>query len=142
MSLMARRCHALLLLRNYLTLKPFNEEQTYLMAPQSLSVAAFLHDDAFWVPSTNPSLTFLVAVGAMATVPRMYHSVASLVYTGAIITAGSNPQGQYAFQSDPATGVFPSELRVEYYYPWWVPAISLTLLTCLFRSSDHGNANM
>ena len=48
----------------------------------------------------------------------MYHSVASLVATGAVITAGSNPQGSYLFQSDPANGVFPSELRVEYYYPW------------------------
>ena len=48
----------------------------------------------------------------------MYHSVASLLATGAIITAGSNPQGSYADQYDPANGVFPSELRVEYYYPW------------------------
>ena len=39
---------------------------------------------------------------------------ASLVATEAIITAGSNPQGHYAFQSDPSTGVYPSELRVEY----------------------------
>ena len=60
--------------------------------------------------------------GATATVPRMYHSVASLVASGAVITAGSNPQGSYYFQSDPATGVYPSELRVEYYYPWWLPA--------------------
>ena len=50
--------------------------------------------------------------------PRMYHSIASLVHTGAVITAGSNAQGTYAFQSDPGTGVYPSELRVEYYYPW------------------------
>lgn len=56
--------------------------------------------------------------GATATVPRMYHSVASLVPSGAVITAGSNPQGSYYFQSDPATGVYPAELRVEYYYPW------------------------
>ena len=60
--------------------------------------------------------------GATATVPRMYHSAASLVATGAVITAGSNPQGSYYFQSDPATGVFPSELSVEYYHPWCLPS--------------------
>ena len=27
-------------------------------------------------------------------------------------------QDGYYFQYDPATGVFPAELRVEYYYPW------------------------
>ena len=74
--------------------------------------------------------------------PRLYHSVASLVHTGAVITAGSNPQGQYAFQSDPATGVFPSELRVEYYYPWWAPAIPLTLRACLFWNKGQGHANV
>ena len=52
--------------------------------------------------------------------PRMYHSVASLVASGAVIAAGSNLQGQYLNQSAPALGVFPSELRVEYYYPWRV----------------------
>ena len=62
------------------------------------------------------------AAGARATVPRMYHAIASLVATGAVITAGSNPQGSYLFQSDPAIGVFPAELRVEYYYPWCAAA--------------------
>ena len=52
----------------------------------------------------------------------MYHAIASLVATGAVITAGSNPQGSYLFQSDPAVGVFPAELRVEYYYPWCAAA--------------------
>ena len=64
------------------------------------------------------TLAHVCCAGATATVPRMYHSIASLVHTGAIITAGSNAQGTYAFQSDPTTGVYPSELRVEYYYPW------------------------
>ncbi|KAK9834905.1 hypothetical protein WJX81_007597 [Elliptochloris bilobata] len=63
--------------------------------------------------------TMRFSAGATATVPRMYHSVASLVASGAVITAGSNPQGSYLFQSDPPNGVFPSELRVEYYYPWY-----------------------
>ena len=54
--------------------------------------------------------------------PRLSHGIASLVPSGAIITAGSNPQGSYKFQTDPATGVYPAELRVEYYYPWCLPA--------------------
>ena len=68
--------------------------------------------------------------GATATVPRMYHSIASLVASGAVITAGSNPQGSYLFQSDPATGVYPAELRIEYYYPWCAPRSSV-LYSCL-----------
>ncbi len=63
----------------------------------------------------------------------VYHSGASLVATGAIITAGSNPQGQYAFQSDPSTGVYPTELRVAYYYPWGVPGVACEALTTAVR---------
>ena len=73
-----------------------------------------------WDSSSCGSLW--ACAGATATVPRLYHGIASLVPSGGIITAGSNPQGSYYFQSDPATGVFPAELRVEYYYPWCLPA--------------------
>ena len=84
--------------------------------------------------------------GATATVPRMYHAIGSLVATGAVITAGSNPQGSYLFQSDPALGVFPAELRMEYYYPWCAAAVcsvlqSLAKLGTVLRlSSQRGCA--
>ena len=75
----------------------------------------------------------------------MYHSIATLVLTGAVLTAGSNPQGQYAFQSDPGSGVFPSELRVEYYYPWCAPGLAGRLLSHLkpaVSAQSSGHAGM
>ncbi|CAK0787896.1 hypothetical protein CVIRNUC_011118 [Coccomyxa viridis] len=57
--------------------------------------------------------------GALATVPRLYHGVATLIASGAIWTGGTNPQGGYQFQSDPANSVYPAELRAEVYYPWY-----------------------
>ena len=77
-----------------------------------------MHGSRCLLRSNGSWLAYACCAGSTATVPRMYHSVASLVANGAIITAGSNPQGRYEFRSDPGSGVFPSELRVEYYYPW------------------------
>lgn len=45
---------------------------------------------------------------APTTIPRMYHSVATLITDGSIIIAGSNPNENFV-----ATGLFPTEYRVE-----------------------------
>ncbi|KAH9892649.1 DUF1929-domain-containing protein [Cubamyces lactineus] len=48
-----------------------------------------------------------------STIPRMYHSSATLLPDGSVIVSGSNPHADYTVQ-----GVkFPTEYRVEYFYP-------------------------
>lgn len=54
-------------------------------------------------PSTNTW-----TLGATASVPRMYHSIAMLLPDGRVITAGSNPE---------ANTVAGGELRLELYHP-------------------------
>ncbi|CAI2180812.1 4570_t:CDS:2 [Funneliformis geosporum] len=49
---------------------------------------------------------------APSTIPRMYHSVATLVADGRVFVAGSNPQGNVNFKSE-----FPTEYRVEMFSP-------------------------
>ncbi|CAG8474697.1 12815_t:CDS:2 [Funneliformis mosseae] len=49
---------------------------------------------------------------APSTIPRMYHSVATLVSDGRIFVAGSNPQGDVYTESE-----FPTEYRVEMFSP-------------------------
>ncbi|MBW0470069.1 hypothetical protein O181_009784 [Austropuccinia psidii MF-1] len=51
-----------------------------------------------------------------ATVPRLYHSVASLLADGSILTAGSNPNADYIA---PGTPNYPyvTEYRAEKFYP-------------------------
>lgn len=51
-----------------------------------------------------------------ATVPRLYHSVASLLSDGSIMTAGSNPNADYIA---PGTAGYPfvTEYRAEKFYP-------------------------
>ncbi|CAH7687128.1 glyoxal oxidase N-terminus-domain-containing protein [Phakopsora pachyrhizi] len=51
-----------------------------------------------------------------ATVPRLYHSVASLLADGSILTAGSNPNADYIA---PGTANYPfvTEYRAEKFYP-------------------------
>ncbi|PLW50330.1 hypothetical protein PCANC_05649 [Puccinia coronata f. sp. avenae] len=53
---------------------------------------------------------------ANATVPRLYHSVASLLADGSILTAGSNPNADYIA---PNTANYPyaTEYRAEKFYP-------------------------
>ncbi|KAH9942381.1 DUF1929-domain-containing protein [Epithele typhae] len=48
-----------------------------------------------------------------STIPRMYHSSATLLPDGSVLVAGSNPHADYAV--DKVT--FPTEYRVEYFYP-------------------------
>ncbi|KAI8992954.1 DUF1929-domain-containing protein [Trametes punicea] len=48
-----------------------------------------------------------------STIPRMYHSGATLLPDGAVLVSGSNPHADYS-----VNGVkFPTEYRVEYFYP-------------------------
>ncbi|KAI0745030.1 DUF1929-domain-containing protein [Earliella scabrosa] len=48
-----------------------------------------------------------------STVARMYHSSATLIPDGAVLVSGSNPHADYAVDNVK----FPSEYRVEYFYP-------------------------
>ncbi|RIA99734.1 Copper radical oxidase [Glomus cerebriforme] len=49
---------------------------------------------------------------AASTIPRMYHSVSTLIPDGTVLIAGSNPQGGVTL------GVkYPTEYRVEIFYP-------------------------
>ncbi|RDX42703.1 copper radical oxidase [Lentinus brumalis] len=48
-----------------------------------------------------------------STVPRMYHSGATLLPDGSVFVSGSNPHADYAVDNVK----FPTEYRVEYFYP-------------------------
>ncbi|KAH9002019.1 glyoxal oxidase [Lactarius hatsudake] len=48
-----------------------------------------------------------------STVPRMYHSTASLLPDGSVLVAGSNPNSDYIDSGIP----YPTEYRVEKFYP-------------------------
>ncbi|PIL35941.1 hypothetical protein GSI_01601 [Ganoderma sinense ZZ0214-1] len=48
-----------------------------------------------------------------STVPRMYHSSATLLPDGSVLVSGSNPHADYAVDNVK----FPTEYRVEYFYP-------------------------
>ena len=74
------------------------DSKTCCMTPCSVLIPLYMRGDVFFCTAASCDSAALAGAGATATVPRMYHSVASLVHTGAIITAGSNPQGTYAFQ--------------------------------------------
>ncbi|KAH9479085.1 Aldehyde oxidase GLOX [Psilocybe cubensis] len=49
-----------------------------------------------------------------STVPRMYHSSATLLPDGSVFVSGSNPNADYASASDV---LFPTEYRTERFYP-------------------------
>ncbi|KAH9915157.1 copper radical oxidase, partial [Epithele typhae] len=48
-----------------------------------------------------------------STVPRMYHSSATLLPDGSVLVSGSNPHADYAVDNV----TYPTEYRVEYFYP-------------------------
>ncbi|TBU33724.1 copper radical oxidase [Dichomitus squalens] len=48
-----------------------------------------------------------------STIPRMYHSSATLLPDGSVFVSGSNPHADYAVDNVK----FPTEYRVEYFYP-------------------------
>ncbi|KAI7732672.1 hypothetical protein M8C21_024521, partial [Ambrosia artemisiifolia] len=49
------------------------------------------------------------------TIPRMYHSISSVLPDGKILVAGSNPHQFYTFK-----GPYPTELRVEKFHPHYL----------------------
>ncbi|GBC09798.1 hypothetical protein RclHR1_09110005 [Rhizophagus clarus] len=59
----------------------------------------------------DPSAKTYKALSA-STIPRMYHSVSTLVPDGTVLIAGSNPQGAVALNVK-----YPTEYRVEIFYP-------------------------
>ncbi|GAA5888669.1 hypothetical protein JCM16303_000887 [Sporobolomyces ruberrimus] len=52
-----------------------------------------------------------------STIPRMYHSTATLLYDGSVFVAGSNPNVDVIDESNNASYVFHTEYRVERFYP-------------------------
>ncbi|KAI0645783.1 DUF1929-domain-containing protein [Trametes meyenii] len=48
-----------------------------------------------------------------STIPRMYHSSATLLPDGSVLVSGSNPHADYTVDNVK----FPTEYRVEYFYP-------------------------
>lgn len=62
---------------------------------------------------------FRFTKGETSTIPRLYHSVAMQLIDGRIMVAGSNPNEQPVFYPD-ATHPFPTEMRIEYFYPYYI----------------------
>jgi hypothetical protein len=52
-----------------------------------------------------------------STIPRMYHSTATLLSDGSVFVAGSNPNVDVIDDSNNASYVFHTEYRVERFYP-------------------------
>lgn len=53
-----------------------------------------------------------------STIPRMYHSVATLLPDGSVFIAGSNPHADYT-----PTSTYPTEYRVEKFYPLYYNSV-------------------
>jgi hypothetical protein len=56
---------------------------------------------------------------ATSTIARLYHSVAMQLPDGRVMIAGSNPNEEPVLKPD-ATHPFPTEMRVEYYSPYYI----------------------
>ncbi|KAH8814623.1 glyoxal oxidase [Flagelloscypha sp. PMI_526] len=52
-----------------------------------------------------------------STIPRMYHSSATLLPDGAIFISGSNPNSD--FRANNTNYPYPTEYRTELFYPWY-----------------------
>lgn len=74
-----------------------------------------LHSPAYYNPNA-PKGSRWSRPNANATVSRLYHSVASLLADGSILTAGSNPNADYIAPGTP-NYPFPTEYRAEKFYP-------------------------
>lgn len=74
-----------------------------------------LHAPAYYNPNAPKGSRWSRPM-ANATVSRLYHSVASLLADGSILTAGSNPNADYIAPGTP-NYPFPTEYRAEKFYP-------------------------
>ncbi|EFP84046.1 uncharacterized protein PGTG_09759 [Puccinia graminis f. sp. tritici CRL 75-36-700-3] len=74
-----------------------------------------LHAPAYYNPNAPKGSRWSRPMGN-ATVSRLYHSVASLLADGSILTAGSNPNADYIAPGTP-NYPFPTEYRAEKFYP-------------------------
>ncbi|GAA5918264.1 hypothetical protein JCM1841_002135 [Sporobolomyces salmonicolor] len=54
---------------------------------------------------------------ASSTIPRMYHSTATLLYDGSVFVSGSNPNVDVITEQNNASYIFKTEYRVERFYP-------------------------
>ncbi|ORY24774.1 glyoxal oxidase precursor [Naematelia encephala] len=60
------------------------------------------------------------AKAATSTIPRMYHSSASLLPDGSVIVSGSNPNADYVDAADNTTYTYFTQYQVEIFYPdYW-----------------------
>ncbi|GAA5962707.1 hypothetical protein JCM3765_006173 [Sporobolomyces pararoseus] len=57
-----------------------------------------------------------------STIPRMYHSTATLLFDGSVFVAGSNPNVDVINDQNNASYVFHTEYRVERFYPSYYDA--------------------
>lgn len=56
--------------------------------------------------------------GAKSTIPRLYHSIATLLLDGSVLVAGSNPNEMPVVEDDPSSShFFQTEFRTERYFP-------------------------
>ncbi|MCO5547029.1 hypothetical protein L7F22_000470 [Adiantum nelumboides] len=88
---------------------------------------------AGWTNAANPNFSPVLyrpaaptrarfTVLANSSIPRLYHSTASVLPDGRVLVGGSNPNVGYEFNV-----TFPTELRMEAYSPYYLDAALATL---------------
>ncbi|SCZ96460.1 BZ3500_MvSof-1268-A1-R1_Chr8-2g10207 [Microbotryum saponariae] len=70
-------------------------------------------------PSAPKGSRFTVEGLPTSTIPRMYHSSATLLSEGSVLVAGSNPNGDVTTEENNPTVPFKTEYRAEKFYPSW-----------------------
>lgn len=80
--------------------------------------------------------------GAKSTIPRLYHSIATLLLDGSVLVAGSNPNEMPVVEDDRSSdGLFQTEFRTERYFPPYLSDSSSrpgnVLLSTLELYSNH-----
>ncbi|KIJ38403.1 copper radical oxidase [Sphaerobolus stellatus SS14] len=70
---------------------------------------------------------------AQSTIPRLYHSSALLLPNGSVMIGGSNPNIDYNIST-----VFPTEYRIEYFYPPYFSATIRPVVTGIPATLTYG----